>query len=62
MLIDEVQDTNTVQYELLKLLVGEDDQRVYGWRGAAIDNLRRLEADFPESTRLRRCAAGPACA
>jgi ATP-dependent DNA helicase Rep len=60
-LVDEVQDTNAVQYELLKLLVdhpdqrrqglftavGDDDQAIYGWRGATIDNLRRLPLDFP---------------
>ena len=55
-LVDEVQDTNAVQYELLKALVGErgiftvvgdDDQSIYGWRGATIDNLRRLPQDFP---------------
>jgi len=55
-LIDEVQDTNAVQYELLKTLVGEhglftavgdDDQSIYGWRGATIDNLKRLPEDYP---------------
>jgi ATP-dependent DNA helicase Rep len=55
-LIDEVQDTNAVQYELLKALVGpdglftavgDDDQSIYGWRGATIDNLRRLPQDYP---------------
>jgi ATP-dependent DNA helicase Rep len=55
-LVDEYQDTNAVQYELLKALVGErglftavgdDDQSIYGWRGATIDNLRRLPQDFP---------------
>jgi ATP-dependent DNA helicase Rep len=60
-LVDEVQDTNAVQYELLKLLVdhederrrgrftavGDDDQAIYGWRGATIDNLKRLPLDFP---------------
>jgi ATP-dependent DNA helicase Rep len=55
-LIDEVQDTNAVQYELLKALVGErgvftavgdDDQSIYGWRGATIDNLKRLPHDYP---------------
>ncbi|NBS66194.1 MAG: ATP-dependent DNA helicase Rep [Betaproteobacteria bacterium] len=56
LLVDEYQDTNAAQYELLKLLtgpraaftaVGDDDQAIYGWRGATLDNLRRLEADFP---------------
>ncbi len=55
-LVDEYQDTNAVQYELLKLLVGEagvftavgdDDQSIYGWRGATLDNLRRLPQDYP---------------
>jgi ATP-dependent DNA helicase Rep len=56
LLVDEYQDTNTIQYELLKLLageramftaVGDDDQSIYGWRGATIDNLKRLPADYP---------------
>ncbi|MEO5771200.1 MAG: UvrD-helicase domain-containing protein, partial [Burkholderiaceae bacterium] len=56
-LVDEVQDTNAVQYELLKALVGErglftavgdDDQSIYGWRGATIDNLKRLPLDYPK--------------
>ncbi|MDF1486276.1 UvrD-helicase domain-containing protein [Ramlibacter sp. H39-3-26] len=55
-LVDEYQDTNATQYELLKLLVGErarftavgdDDQSIYGWRGATLDNLRKLPLDFP---------------
>jgi ATP-dependent DNA helicase Rep len=55
-LVDEVQDTNAVQYELLKTLVGDagvftavgdDDQSIYGWRGATLDNLRRLPQDYP---------------
>ncbi|WP_240636028.1 ATP-dependent helicase [Caldimonas tepidiphila] len=56
-LVDEYQDTNATQYELLKLLVGEramftavgdDDQSIYGWRGATIDNLRRLPQEYPQ--------------
>ncbi len=61
-LVDEYQDTNAIQYELLKALVdhpdarrrgrftavGDDDQSIYGWRGATIDNLRRLPQDFAE--------------
>ena len=56
-LVDEVQDTNAVQYELLKALVGErglftavgdDDQSIYGWRGATIENLKRLSQDYPK--------------
>jgi len=55
-LVDEYQDTNATQYDLLKLLVGErgiftavgdDDQSIYGWRGATLDNLKRLPQDFP---------------
>jgi ATP-dependent DNA helicase Rep len=55
-LVDEYQDTNATQYELLKLLLGErgrftavgdDDQSIYGWRGATLDNLRRLPQDYP---------------
>ena len=55
-LIDEVQDTNAVQYELLQALVGDgtpftavgdDDQSIYGWRGATIENLKRLPQDYP---------------
>ncbi len=65
-LVDEYQDTNAVQYELLKGLVGEpaekgkdctpftavgdDDQSIYGWRGATIENLRRLPQDYPALT------------
>ncbi len=59
-LVDEYQDTNAQQYELLRLLVGDgserpamftavgdDDQSIYGWRGATIDNLKRLPQDYP---------------
>ncbi len=57
LLVDEYQDTNATQYELLKLLVGpraaftavgDDDQSIYGWRGATLENLRRLQTDYPE--------------
>ncbi|RZL00830.1 MAG: ATP-dependent DNA helicase Rep [Rubrivivax sp.] len=56
-LVDEYQDTNATQYDLLKLLVGErgiftavgdDDQSIYGWRGATLENLKRLPQDFPD--------------
>ena len=57
LLVDEVQDTNATQYELLRLLadpqyplftaVGDDDQSIYGWRGATIENLKRLPSDYP---------------
>ncbi len=55
LLIDEYQDTNTCQYKLVKLLtgaqgcftaVGDDDQAIYGWRGADVENLRQLTEDF----------------
>ncbi|HZH07684.1 MAG TPA: UvrD-helicase domain-containing protein [Lautropia sp.] len=55
-LVDEYQDTNAAQYQLLRELVGDrqgftavgdDDQSIYGWRGATLENLRRLTDDFP---------------
>ena len=59
-LVDEYQDTNATQYALLKLLVGgnppdqarftavgDDDQSIYGWRGATLDNLKKLPVDLP---------------
>ncbi|MDJ0834810.1 MAG: UvrD-helicase domain-containing protein [Gammaproteobacteria bacterium] len=57
LLIDEYQDTNTSQYELIKLLcqmrqkltvVGDDDQSIYAWRGARPENIQRLQQDFRE--------------
>lgn len=57
LLIDEYQDTNQCQYELIKQLtgahgaftaVGDDDQSIYAWRGANIENLQRLQTDFPQ--------------
>ena len=56
LLIDEYQDTNACQYKLVKLLtgvegkftaVGDDDQAIYGWRGADVENLRQLTQDYP---------------
>jgi len=56
LLVDEYQDTNACQYQLLKLLtgpramftaVGDDDQAIYGWRGADVENLRGLPRDYP---------------
>lgn len=55
LLIDEYQDTNACQYKLVKMLtgiegkftaVGDDDQAIYGWRGADVENLRQLTVDF----------------
>ncbi|HDF2343996.1 TPA: DNA helicase Rep [Morganella morganii] len=57
LLVDEYQDTNTSQYQLVKLLVGkrayftvvgDDDQSIYSWRGAQPKNLVQLSKDFPE--------------
>ncbi|QLG88541.1 UvrD-helicase domain-containing protein [Chitinibacter bivalviorum] len=57
LLIDEYQDTNTTQYQLVKLLtditgyftaVGDDDQSIYAWRGANVENLNLLKTDFPK--------------
>lgn len=57
LLVDECQDTNTCQYLLMRLLtgaegmftaVGDDDQSIYAWRGADMDNLRRLQEDYPQ--------------
>ncbi|WP_172116805.1 DNA helicase II [Halomonas hibernica] len=61
-LVDEFQDTNTLQYAWLKLLsgmqtpmtaVGDDDQSIYGWRGAKVENIRRFEEEFPQTQTVR---------
>ncbi|WP_097459217.1 DNA helicase II [Mangrovitalea sediminis] len=62
MLVDEFQDTNSIQYAWLRVLagdqipmtvVGDDDQSIYGWRGARIENIQQFQQDFPGSRLVR---------
>ena len=61
-LVDEFQDTNTIQYALIRLLagrnnkvfiVGDDDQAIYGWRGARVENIHQFQKDFPSVEVIR---------
>ena len=62
LLVDEFQDTNSVQYGFVRLLagdtgqvfvVGDDDQSIYGWRGAKVENMQRFLRDFPGAHTIR---------
>ena len=61
-LIDEFQDTNNIQYDLIRLLagdsgkvmiVGDDDQSIYGWRGAQVENIQKFLNDYPKAEMIR---------
>ena len=62
LLIDEFQDTNSIQYEWIRLLagdsgrifaVGDDDQSIYAWRGAKVENILNFNKDFPDTELIR---------
>ena len=62
LLIDEFQDTNSIQYGFIRLLagdtgrvfvVGDDDQAIYGWRGAKVENVQKFLQDFPGARTIR---------
>jgi DNA helicase-2/ATP-dependent DNA helicase PcrA len=61
-LVDEFQDTNTIQYAWIRVLagqtghlfiVGDDDQSIYGWRGAKIENIQKFHKDYPDASTVR---------
>lgn len=67
-MVDEFQDTNEVQFEIVRLLssvhgnlfaVGDDDQSIYGWRGARIENILQFEKQFPSAPGIQIAAQLP---